>query len=69
MAAPLALVAVVGLWVYYIPGIWDEATGTMWFAMRLGRVTGITWQMLTYQTMAMVCAGIVTYLRIRQSQA
>jgi hypothetical protein len=44
MAAPLALVAVAGLWIYYIPGIWDETTGNMWFAMKLGRTTGISWQ-------------------------
>ena len=68
VAAPLALAASAGLWVYYIPGIWDEVTGSMWFAVKLGRTTGITWQMLTYQIAAMICAGILTYLRARQPQ-
>jgi hypothetical protein len=68
-AAPLALVAVGGLWIYYIPAIWDDITGDMWFAMKLGRTSGITWQMLSYQIMAMLCAGILTYLRVRHPQS
>lgn len=66
-AAPLVFVAVVSLWLYYIPSIWDEITGTMWFTMKLGRTTGISWQMLTYQIMAMLCSGMLTYLRVRQT--
>ena len=61
----MALAATVVLWAHYIPGIWYEITGSMWFAMRLGRTTGITWQMLSNQVLAMVCAGGLTHLRFR----
>lgn len=67
LAAPIALALTTGLWLYYIPGIWDEVTGTYWFASQLGRSTGITWQKLTYQSTSMVCAGVLTALRFRGS--
>src|SRR6516225_8270229 len=34
LAAPFVLPAVGGLWLYYIPAIWDEIPGTLWFAMK-----------------------------------
>jgi len=68
LAAPIALASIVALWVYYIPAIWDEMTGSMYWAMKLGRSMGVTWQMLTYQTLSMVCATALTYLRFGRSR-
>jgi len=65
-AAPIILVASVSLLVHYVPPIWDEITGTMWFAMKLGRSLGVTWQMLTWQALTMLSAGALTYLRFHR---
>ena len=62
-AAPIAFLTTLALWAYYIPGLWDEITGKMWFAMKLGRTAGISWQMLVYQIAAMICTGVLTYVR------
>jgi hypothetical protein len=69
LAAPIALTIITALWLYYIPGIWEEVTGNVWFTTRLGRSTGITWQMLTYQTLSMLCAAVLTVLRFRQQDS
>jgi hypothetical protein len=69
VAAPAALVAATGLWLYYIPGIWDEITGDFWFTRLLGHSHGITGQMLTYQISTMIVAGILTYVRWRSRSA
>jgi hypothetical protein len=66
-AAPIILVTTAGLWIHYVPPIWDEITGTMWFATKLGRSFGVSWQMLTYQTLAMLGAAVLTYLRFYRS--
>jgi hypothetical protein len=63
LAAPLALTASVALWSYYIPGLWDQITGEMWFAMKLGRSLGVSWQMVLYEMLTMLCAGALTYIR------
>jgi hypothetical protein len=65
LAAPIALTIITALWLYYIPGIWEEVNGSIWFTTRLGRSTGITWQMLTYQILSMLCAAALTVLRFR----
>jgi hypothetical protein len=65
LAAPVALTIITVLWLYYIPGIWEEVTGSVWFTTKLGRSTGITWQMLTYQILSMLCAAVLTVLRFR----
>jgi hypothetical protein len=62
-AAPLILAATVILWIHYLPWMWDSMTGTMWFATKLGRFSGISWQMMTYQTLALLNAGYLTYFR------
>lgn len=66
LAAPIALTATVVLGSYFIPALWDEITGDMWFAMKLGRTLGVSWQMAVYQIATMVCAGVLTYIRFRQ---
>lgn len=63
VAAPIILVTTLGLWVHYVPAVWDEITGTMWSATKLGRSLGVSWQMLTYQTLTMLSAAVLTYLR------
>lgn len=63
VSAPIILVITLGLWVHYVPSVWDEITGTMWFATKLGRSLGVSWQMLTYQMLTMLSAAALTYLR------
>ena len=65
LAAPIVLTITTLLWLYYIPGIWEEVTGSVWFTTKLGRSTGITWQMLTYQILSMLCAAVLTILRFQ----
>jgi hypothetical protein len=65
-AAPIILVTSVFLWVHYIPPIWDEISGTMWFGIKLAQTLGVSWQMLTYQTLTMLSAAILTYLRFNR---
>ncbi len=65
VAAPVALAATLALWAWYIPSLWDQISGNMWFAMNMGRVIGVSWQMVVYQTGATICAGVLTYLRFR----
>jgi hypothetical protein len=62
-AAPIALGATLGLWIDFVPGIWDDITGSMRFEMLLGRSTTRTWQTIVYQVAAMSCSGVLTYLR------
>ena len=65
VAAPVALAATLALWAWYIPTLWDQISGNMWFAMKLGRFLGVSWKMVVYQTGAMICAGVLTYMRFR----
>ena len=65
-AAPIILVTTVCLWIHYVPPIWDEITGTMWFATKWGRTLGVSWQMLTYQTLTTLSAAMLTYLRFHR---
>jgi len=67
IAAPAVLVAVIVLWIHYVPSIADEITGTMWFATKLHRSIGLTWQSLTFQTATMLSSAVLTYLRFIRS--
>jgi hypothetical protein len=66
-AVTVVLIAVSGLWVYYLPGLWEAATGSTSFSLRLGRSMIVTWQMITIQAVTMACAVAVTYLRRARS--
>lgn len=64
-ARRLAKVALGGLWLFYVPRIWDQVTGTDWFARVTNVFVGFPWQMLAYQTVATICA---VWLKLRQGE-
>ena len=66
MAAPMALVCTFILWINYLPGIWYALSGDYRLEAVFGTTTPITWQILLFQTGAMACSGVLTYVRFHQ---
>jgi hypothetical protein len=63
LAAPLAFLATLVLWIYFGPGLWAHASGSTFFEPTPGYATSIPWQQGVYQVGATVCAAALTYSR------
>jgi hypothetical protein len=62
IAAPLALLATLAVWLHVGPGLWAHLSGAGYFEVA-GHQTSIPWQQAVYQIAATVFAAVMTYRR------
>ena len=68
-SAPIALAATVGLWFYFIPGLWDQLSGEMRFATWMGKSVEKSWQMVVYQCAVTGCSVFLSHLWYRERKS